>query len=923
MILVNSPWFENYKKLSEALQRLYRKGNNPSRRLYEAVCNDTKFTSTNKWIMKFSSLRSLDPVHIFSAISANNQKDSARTEKILNVIDLINHEIEQVYMSEVQPSTFYEIDYTGCPAPPAIHSLSLRDTDKQKEIWEAFISIYEKEQDCDLELIFEKSKTWYGVSHRLLTMFMFWVSPYNFLPLDRNTVSFLDNNLEGFKEPKTGRAYRELLKYKSSPVYKDIAVMSYSPDSYKSLENVPEYERYFGKESTDLKTKRHNFKILAIKPLTGCNPKNLKSLAEEQLYKLDKNFHLDEMTNIEYKEDFNIYSLNSMSLNFSAIVGKNGTGKSTLAELFIACINNVAFKVFSENSDVKLGYVDSLFAELYFYSDELYKFELKGNDIRVITYEEIKEGVFYKSEEAELLSLKFDSLFYSLLVNYSLHGLNQRYYENDWLEKLFHKNDGYQTPIVIEPYRKNGTIDINVQDELVKTRLIHNLLSPSGSDDSFRVLKRSEKKDYHAHSFKLCNNHSKIKDIKREYKRADSRDEEGHFLKLSDIVVGDLIEDLFREFECEDKVKTLDDYGRNYLLRKLLLITLNNNKYYEFFNLVKGEYKFLKTKKFIKAIRNDTSHRVAKLRRAINHYKFSLYNSTAKTYIITEVSQAIEEILNESGDAHLHNKLPEDKLEFLLPPSFYYHHIYLEDETEFSSLSSGEKQIAYSLNSLTYHLRNLDSVLIESERAKYNFVNIFLDEIELCFHPELQRIYLNELYKTLKRFDNESEHINGINICFITHSPFVLSDIPDSNVLFLTHHNKYELLSVPFESTTKTFAANIHDLLNDGFFVSSTIGAFAERCIKCILDFDLEVQQTDLSNEESKKKLEEKFHKEANKFRYIISSLGDSYIKPIMESHFMAIVERLGLADIKSNFKEEKIKALEQELKLLRSDENA
>ncbi|MEM6509754.1 MAG: hypothetical protein AAF644_09760, partial [Pseudomonadota bacterium] len=144
MLLVNSPWFENYKKLSEALQRLYRKGNNPSRRLYEAVCNDTKFTSTNKWIMKFSSLRSLDPVHIFSAISANNQKDSARTEKILNVIDLINHEIEQVYMSEVQPSTFYEIDYTGCPAPPAIHSLSLRDKDKQKEIWEAFISIYEK-----------------------------------------------------------------------------------------------------------------------------------------------------------------------------------------------------------------------------------------------------------------------------------------------------------------------------------------------------------------------------------------------------------------------------------------------------------------------------------------------------------------------------------------------------------------------------------------------------------------------------------------------------------------------------------------------------------------------------------------------------------------------------------------------------------
>lgn len=923
MRLRTSNWVYIYEELSEALLQLYVSTDSPAEKLYKIVSSDERFRNTNKWLSKFSSLRSLDPMHIFSAMSANNQGEADRTNKIFNTIDLINHGARSVYMSEVDTDESHQIEYTGCPAPPAIHSLSLRDIDKQKEIWESFISIYQNKQDSDLELIFEQSREWYGVSHRLLTMFLFWIRPRDFLPLDRNTVSFLENNIEDFFEPKSGRDYRKLLKYRNSPVYKDIAIMSYSADSYNKLESVPEFERYFEKKSVDLNTKRHNFKILAIKPLTGCNPKNLKSLAEEQLYKLDKNFHLDEMTNIEYKEDFNIYSLNSMSLNFSAIVGKNGTGKSTLAELFIACINNVAFKVFSENSDVKLSYVDSLFAELYFYSDELYKFELRGNDIKVITYEECKEGVFYKSKEAELLSLKFDSLFYSLLVNYSLHGLNQRYYEKDWLEKLFHKNDGYQTPIVIEPYRKNGTININVQDELVKTRLIHNLLSPSGSDDSFRVLKRSEKKDYHAYSFKLFNNHSKIKDIKREYKRADSRDEEGHFLKLSDIFVGDLIKELFREFECVDKVKALDGYGRNYLLRKLLLITLNNNKYYEFFNLVKGEYKFLKTKKFVKAIRNDTSHRVAKLRRAINHYKFSLYNSTAKTYLITEVSQAIEEILNESGDTHLHNKLPEDKLEFLLPPSFYYHHIYLEDETEFSSLSSGEKQIAYSLNSLTYHLRNLDSVLIESERAKYNFVNIFLDEIELCFHPELQRIYLNELYKTLKRFENESEHINGINICFITHSPFILSDIPDSNVLFLTHHNKYELLSVPFESTTKTFAANIHDLLNDGFFVSSTIGAFAESCIKYILDFDLEVQQTDLSNEESKAKLVEKFHKAADKFRYIISSLGDSYIKPIMESHFMAIVERLGLADIKSNLKEEKIKALEQELKLLRSDEDA
>lgn len=51
--------------------------------------------------------------------------------------------------------------------------------------------------------------------------------------------------------------------------------------------------------------------------------------------------------------------------------------------------------------------------------------------------------------------------FYTFVSNYSLYAynsleLNKEYTDDNqcWIEKIFHKNDGYQTPIVLNPYRK-------------------------------------------------------------------------------------------------------------------------------------------------------------------------------------------------------------------------------------------------------------------------------------------------------------------------------------------------------------------------------------------------------------------------------------------------------------------------------------
>jgi len=67
-------------------------------------------------------------------------------------------------------------------------------------------------------------------------------------------------------------------------------------------------------------------------------------------------------------------------------------------------------------------------------------------------------------------------------VNYSQYSLNAKgaYY---WLKPLFHKNDGYKTPIVLNPFRDDGNIDINRELHLAQTRLLTNLSHEKFSSD--------------------------------------------------------------------------------------------------------------------------------------------------------------------------------------------------------------------------------------------------------------------------------------------------------------------------------------------------------------------------------------------------------------------------------------------------------
>ena len=170
-----------------------------------------------------------------------------------------------------------------------------------------------------------------------------------------------------------------------------------------------------------------------------------------------------------------------------------------------------------------------------------------------------------------------------------------------------------------------------------------------------------------------------------------------------------------------------------------------------------------------------------------------------------------------------------DLIELLLPPIFKWDILVERDEKKFPSqfLSSGERQRLYCLSSVLYNLRNLDS--IASGNIQYRYVNLIFEEIELYFHPAYQQGFIKFLLEQIVALG--LSHIKGINICFVTHSPFILSDIPRSNVIFLEDGEPVEHMQ------ENTFGANIHALLQHGFLLEGvTMGTFAKDKINLLFE---------------------------------------------------------------------------------------
>lgn len=649
-----------------------------------------------------------------------------------------------------------------------------------------------------------------------------------------------------------------------------------------------------------------SFKLLAIRPTDGCGSKFLKNLQPNRIYKFYNEyiFSSDNKRIDSYDKDIIIYSeideienpnsaLNDFfgkNINLSAIVGKNGSGKSTLINLIVSSLNQFALqlqyddKIKTTASLKTTGELEAerVFCELFYEIDSIfYVLQVKDREciIKVVGGDEKQD---------------FDNFFYTNIINYSIYAFNS-WELGDWIDGLFHKNDSYQIPIVINPKRESkddgmaGIIDVNNENYLLQQRLLATIiLNPDYTiTNNLRVhnIKLITKDNRYFHAFVPGDSSNLIKYNDNDKIEASYleilKDNYGFTFSVNNTTTPpflysnlyELLSEFKNHFKISDiEIPFLQSRLDLYILYKITSICDKYILYKDFID--EGEkYGGLKSynisfNNFLEKFSGSKSHIVVKLKQVVNFIK---NYDTIWRHLIDETNENLVPIFDLSN--FLIEKTEEGipLLELLPPPIFQTKIMSGKSIDILETISSGEMQLITSISSILYHLSNLNSV--EEEKGilvKYNYANIILDEIELYFHPEYQRNYIHRLLKDLKSF--KFPEIHGINILIISHSPFILSDIPKQNTLFLEVDNNFSV-SKEYPSDN-TFGENIHEILSNGFFLEETMGAFAKSKVTEFLEFEK-------YNEDNKTQYKERREEFAN----LIDLIGENVIRQILKNH--------------------------------------
>jgi predicted ATPase len=250
------------------------------------------------------------------------------------------------------------------------------------------------------------------------------------------------------------------------------------------------------------------------------------------------------------------------------------------------------------------------------------------------------------------------------------------------------------------------------------------------------------------------------------------------------------------------------------------------------------------------------------------------------------------------------------KVEKKLFPFFTFN-VYDKKNRGYNNLSYGEKMI----------LTQLVSIFYKAVTSPRKSILIILDEPDISLHPSWQKKYLNQINHFLSKTNK------NIQLLLSTHSPFLLSDIPKQNIIFLdTYKNMDEDVKNGTQKVgnckvlkhdevldkKQTFGANIHTLLSDSFFMEDGLmGEFAKSKINEIIAFHEETEKKGADIDA----LTSEYQSKKDNFWQIQSIVGDEYLKQVLKNHLIEIEKKLLGKD---RAKENEIKRTEAYLESLK-----
>lgn len=590
------------------------------------------------------------------------------------------------------------------------------------------------------------------------------------------------------------------------------------------------------------------------------------------------------------------------NIDLTAVVGKNGTGKTTLlrfiqglrsgdfidTECVIVCENNGEFcaaKYYEKNNQTacrplhikNCENVDNSIVRKNIEQSHNEQRFFGGNEIRFIYLTEMFNMVQYTSSLAGCDDLSFASILYKQTVD----GDEEKHVSNpvlryihritDWqidflsngYEYVKQFNINFPSCVTVTPsYDPNAFTDlymkINGGDKKTDDSLRDNELNRRASKYLREFLNRGKS----AESFSLDDEYAQaifmniITSI--NYVAGTNRDEEKILFTMIDQVHNHSRSESAWEIVYELLLKIRDnnrDYGNllNDRLRSEGInfdyIPVEADGYIEFMDYLRGflsdENLIDKRPCYFPEIKISTENKLEKVSAFFNSYK----------KCVRIVDFASFSFRLSSGETLLLNQF--GKLTRLLKKD-----------------RKGKYYLPEGVNSNT---------------LAQNAV-ILLDEAEVAFHPEWQRIYFDAFLEFVKK--NISEQGTHVQIVLATHSPIILSDIPKQNAVFLTKDENNKI--TVFNDNEETFAANIFSLYQNAFFLDeSGIGVFAERKLCDLIKKIHKLSEEQVPTQSSKDEIIRE-----------IKCIGDPYIRHKFEMEYEKMIELLPASKLDAEIKE-------------------
>lgn len=580
------------------------------------------------------------------------------------------------------------------------------------------------------------------------------------------------------------------------------------------------------------------------------------NLVSNTLLKKDYEMNLDEFFSINSDRTSNV-------CNLSAIIGENGSGKTnilrfiinlfimgheiTYSDFFVILNENSKLILYQKNIDVKNE--TSLELRICDYEN---KFD-SNKDFNLLYYSNIYQP---NINQNDVLSIERKN-YYNISTNYLItHDIINYYNSNKSTEAKDNVNNAITVNYFQEMRRQ---IKLISEKRNIDTIFYLPKFLAINIDNSDEMMMFSEQKDMYKQIGELLNQLSvRFKNLEKEY---ESSKEKKYKILLSKAFVFNIM----RQYLSDQNFHMLKDIN---IFMKLLYNT------------------FIKTEKLNINTIFDFIENVVEFN-SNDKYEFQITGFEEEQEFFKELIEKVNtNTISKNGNQIFIDDFNFVEKYFKNPRFGFFNYLNFDWAYEKNSqyvFSYGE-YIFLSLISRIYSI-------IDSGRNESKNLIITIDEGELGFHPQWQKKYVRFLIDFVEKvFDNKQ-----IQFIISSHSPIVISDIPNFNLILLKKDG-YSCELIPrLEKNEETFGANIFSLFTDTFFIKDgVIGDFAKIKINGIINF-LNDENFDRYN--------------SDEIYSLISIIGEPVIKEKLMQMFL---NKYG-NDYKIKYYEKEIERLKQE----------